>query len=494
MRFGAARRGAFSRPGVGMNGARGACLAAGALGLFACLSVDGRNPGVRQEPVNVAPPVRSQMAGAAGSAGSASSGTTGAGGSGASSRGGAAASAPRSAETQTAPGVAPQMPSAEGSAESGAGMSAADMSAGAAGASNTTTDPCGNDQLDPGEECDDGNRTDADGCSSACTIERNVAFVTSTVYTVATLGGVSGADAACQARAAAANLPGNFVAYIDEGGGTGLRDRLGDANSWVRIDGKPFTDNLIGRVFYPPELDESGSRVGATPPALGEVINADTSCAGWTSTSAGLLPLGDPTGGFGGWEMARYGSCSDTFRLYCLQKDFRNPVLVTPATGRSAFVSDAFWVPGGGIAAADAVCQGDAQTNGLAGTYRAFLATSTASALSRFDTSGAPWVRVDGIPIVEAATDLANARGRFVAAFQITASSNFLGNDIAWTGSADPAAPGTLGITCNDWRSNANSASGTAGSLQFSSFSQALGSGPESACDTPYSHLYCLQL
>ena len=32
---------------------------------------------------------------------------------------------------------------------------------------------CGNGLLDPGEECDDGNKTDADGCSSTCTVERD---------------------------------------------------------------------------------------------------------------------------------------------------------------------------------------------------------------------------------------------------------------------------------------------------------------------------------
>jgi cysteine-rich repeat protein len=489
----------FSRLAVGLNVVRGPRLAAGALGLFACISVDDRNPNVSQ----------GDLAGAAGSAGSLSMqprGTTGvAGGSSvsnspaAAAAGGPAASATPRTDAQTPPGVALQMPSAAGSAGSGTAMSGGDTAAGdmpgVAGTSSAMTDACGNAQLDPGEECDDGNQTNADGCSAACTIERNVAFVTSTVYTVASLGGVSGADAACQARAAAANLPGNFIAYIDDGI-TRLFDRLGNASSWVRVDGKPFTDNLIGRVFYPPELDESGSRVPATPLALGQVNSADTTCAGWTSTgaSAGLVQLGDPTGGFGGWELAVYGTCSDTFRLYCLQKDFQNPVRVTPATGRTAFVSDAFWIPGGGIAAADAVCQNDAQSNGLAGTYRALLATSTASALSRFDTSGAPWIRVDGVPIVEAATDLSSAGGRFVAAFQITASNNFLGNDIAWTGSTNPAVPGTRGSTCDDWQSNANSASGTAGSLQFSSFSKAFGSDPASACDTTYSHLYCLQL
>jgi hypothetical protein len=125
-----------------------------------------------------------------------------------------------------------------------------------------------------------------------------------------------------------------------------------------------------------------------------------------------------------------------------------------------------------GIAAADAVCQDDAQSKGLPGTYRAFLATSAASAISRFDTSAAPWVRVDGIPIVHAASDLGRSKGRFVAPLQVTAAGGNLLNHAAWTGSGDPGAPGNLGSTCNDWRSAANSSSGTAGTVQFSAFSQ----------------------
>lgn len=31
--------------------------------------------------------------------------------------------------------------------------------------------PCGNEVLDPGEECEDGNREAGDGCSSGCTVE-----------------------------------------------------------------------------------------------------------------------------------------------------------------------------------------------------------------------------------------------------------------------------------------------------------------------------------
>jgi len=363
-------------------------------------------------------------------------------------------------------------------------------------ASSTPPDPCGTGQLDPGEECDDGNSIDADGCSATCKLEFNVLFVTSTLYTVPSLGGVSGADAACQSHAAAGNLRGNFIAFIADNAGPSLRDRFGDALGWVRTDSKPFGDDFISdHVLYPPELDESGSAVGATPSALGEVTLPDSTCSDWTSTtSTGLIAMGDPTGGYQGWQFDFFGTCTASFRLYCFQKDFHNPVRVVPVAGRTAFVSETAWLPSGCIAAADAVCQDDAQNSGLPGTYRAFLATSTASASSRFDTSGAPWVRVDGIPITSLASDLGRSNGRFAASLQVTASGSIRGNDTAWTGSGDPSARGTLATTCNDWESSASSDNGTSGTVQYSVFSKALGSGPATTCAGSGIYLYCLQL
>lgn len=56
--------------------------------------------------------------------------------------------------------------------------------------------------------------------------------------------------------------------------------------------------------------------------------------------------------------------------------------------GRLAFVTDDVFQPGGGIAAADALCQREASAAGLPGTYCAELATSTGPAEARFDLSG----------------------------------------------------------------------------------------------------------
>ena len=63
----------------------------------------------------------------------------------------------------------------------------------------------------------------------------------------------------------------------------------------------------------------------------------------------------------------------------------------------------------GGLAGADAICQARAQAGGLAGTYRAWLSTSTASAFSRLGTASG-WVRPDGKPVFDSRADLTTPR------------------------------------------------------------------------------------
>ena len=63
-----------------------------------------------------------------------------------------------------------------GTSEPDAGVDASTVSEAAAGDSlsstaETSVAACGNGRLDPGESCDDGNRTGLDGCSAACTLE-----------------------------------------------------------------------------------------------------------------------------------------------------------------------------------------------------------------------------------------------------------------------------------------------------------------------------------
>lgn len=158
--------------------------------------------------------------------------------------------------------------------------------------------------------------------------------------------------------------------------------------------------------------------------------------------------------------------------------------------GWRVFASTASFFPGGGLAVADAQCQADAAA-ALPGSYRAMLATSTASMASRFSTTGAPWVRIDGIPLVAAAADMFVANGRLVAALDLTSAGTFLLNYGGWSGSTSPQMAGTLAKTCNDWTST--NGNGIGGRVQYTDFTSMQAFDNPLDCTNTADHLYCLQ-
>jgi hypothetical protein len=128
-------------------------------------------------------------------------------------------------------------------------------------------------------------------------------------------------------------------------------------------------------------------------------------------------------------------------------------VVVPPpqTSGRWAFVSKSHPL-GGGIDAADARCQAEATAAELPGTYLAVLPVDGASAADRFNLSGDPWVRMDGVRIAPTASDFFNAA--------VWESSPILGADgtvyelvNVWGGAASLTTPGTLASTCDSWTS-----------------------------------------
>jgi hypothetical protein len=188
----------------------------------------------------------------------------------------------------------------------------------------------------------------------------------------------------------------------------------------------------------------------------------------------------------------RYASvCSDPMPLYCLGIDEATFVAPPHATGRLAFISDEAWIPGGGLASADALCQSDATAARLDGTYRAMLAVGGASAASRFDTGGAPWVRVDGVALAATAADLFTAP-LLDAAPNVTADGQgYLGNYLLWSG-AYASSSGTLASTCQSWAASSPTGQGQAGISGLTETSSMYGAGTY-PCDTSYARITCLQ-
>jgi len=138
--------------------------------------------------------------------------------------------------------------------------------------------------------------------------------------------------------------------------------------------------------------------------------------------------------------------------LYCFQVGRSVRVSPVPAPGRLAFVSSGAFLPSSGIAAADALCQSEATTAGRSGVFRAVLATTSASPASRFDLTGPPWVRVDGIRVAPTAAAFFQS-ATWDSAPNVTPFGDYAEFAIA-VGGSSLTQPGAAADTCSDWSSS----------------------------------------
>jgi len=117
-------------------------------------------------------------------------------------------------------------------------------------------------------------------------------FVTSTTYT-GKLGGLSGADAKCQARADAAGLGGTWVAWLSDST-TNAKDRIPDTNvGYYRLDGVKVADNKAdltdGNIDNPINVNEEGTSYSSGIVRTGTKSDGtvDTyTCNDWTTDSS----------------------------------------------------------------------------------------------------------------------------------------------------------------------------------------------------------------
>ena len=167
--------------------------------------------------------------------------------------------------------------------------------------------------------------------------------------------------------------------------------------------------------------------------------------------------------------------CNTPIRLYCAGVSRTNPAISAPANaGRFAFVAATTFTIGIGLDAADAHCAIDATGAGLPGTYKALLATSGASAISRFDTSGAPWIRPDHVLVAAHAADLAT--DTFLAPIDLSATGAAMVNYATWGGATSIGAVGSDDTTCVGWTAsdaNSHAATGFTGFITRPDFSPA---------------------
>ncbi|HKO95157.1 MAG TPA: hypothetical protein VJU61_28575 [Polyangiaceae bacterium] len=310
----------------------------------------------------------------------------------------------------------------------------------------------------------------------------NVAFTSSRDYDLSQLPkpGVE-ANAECARLAAAGGVHGTrWVAWLAaEGPTTAESDDITPGQffqndgGWLRRDGVPIARSraalLAGETLNPLNLTELGEPTdanawsGATISGALNRSSASADCNNWSADGEpGRTAAAAKVGAVGNGRATRaILSCAGRAPIQCFGDDPALEVPVFPVSGRIAFGSNASVIPGGGIAAFDAVCQRDACLAGLSpssdgcvadlGTrsFLSYLHTSQQPAWERFDVDGPDWVRVDGIPWLSPASLLASdAKGRSTG-LNLTAAGTFIpGTGATWLGRSNGE------LTCGDWTLN----------------------------------------
>ncbi|HEY1818182.1 MAG TPA: hypothetical protein VGG74_37825 [Kofleriaceae bacterium] len=320
----------------------------------------------------------------------------------------------------------------------------------------------------------------------------NFAFVTSQTIPISSITSFEVADDFCTASAAAAHLPGHYVAWLSSTT-TSAVSRLGSARGWVRPDGKPFADRAsdlaIGRMFYPLRLDENGDdlvSVTALSAPVATGTNPDgtagLNCSDFTD-SGGMIDVGFVDATTAVWTAYTSSPCTSELRLYCLGSDANGAI--TPAdTGKTAFLSSEQFTPSSGLASADQICSSEASAHGTPGTFAALLATDGSSAIARFGpTAGSRWVRPDHVAITDGLTELA-------APCNVTLDLTYGGDTVTWTGGGGINGIGSVGTTCNNWSDS--SKEGVAGGTPRTG-TNALSVTGTATCTQPTT-IYCFEM
>jgi hypothetical protein len=329
---------------------------------------------------------------------------------------------------------------------------------------------------------------------SRAPITANLVFITSSAPQLSA-SGVVGLDAYCQSTAATAGLAGTYVAFVATSTST-ITERLAGARGWVRLDGLPVLDqasdlNLNAGLPRGVLFDETGTALINTMFMTGLHANGstvvDATCADWTATDVMTSEGGrSDSGSTYMYSMSVYDCVQ---RISCFGVDRNVPVDLHPQPypyGRHVFVSAPFTI-GGGLPAADAQCQADASAAGLPGTFRAALATTTASAATRIGSLAGTWRRPDGIVVTHQGLD----QLPLLSAVNVDASGTAI--RVAWTyvGALSWTEIGTS--TCADWTSTAGETHILATDMA-SLFESPLWSGASCAPGYPYLRLLCAEI
>lgn len=301
--------------------------------------------------------------------------------------------------------------------------------------------------------------------------DTNYVFVTTTPHN-GNLGGLTGADAICQAQAEGVSLPGTYQAFLHVYE-TEAQTRFSGSSGWYRVDGLAFANDLdaatTGAVLYPPILDPNGDVVYAETWAGDDYY--EDNCASWTSDADTAYARYGRLDSADRWDGTGFPTCDEERRLLCLRHNgLANEATASAPGTRLAFVSSVTFYGSGQITSTgpsgrdnmDLTCQSDFE--GVFGTdtgrvFRAFV-SGTSSAASRIgDKTSSTWARHDGVVIAETPGDLFD--WDLIAPLNLRLDGTYLQYGVVtnvWTGSANPNS--TSINDCSNWTSRSPSAHG----------------------------------
>lgn len=297
-------------------------------------------------------------------------------------------------------------------------------------------------------------------------------FVTSGTYNGDALGGVGGADHYCNSLAAAASRPGIYKAWISDGNtendpesrffhdslsyrqvAGGTSDEI--ATDWPRLVN--FANLMNNFVKDENNVTRAGSAWTNTD-YNGRMKSSTAHCSEWrANTTPGRL------GAVGGanqtWTDSVNGTnCStQSLRLYCFQQPDET-IGVAGTDYKRVFVTSATYtgVAIAGISGADAKCAARATAGGLGGTYKAWIADSTATSApaTRFTQATVPYRMIDSKNRRIADNWLDLVDGNLNTGIVYDETGAFVNSGGIWTNVKTDGTQNSAANTCSNWSAN----------------------------------------
>ncbi len=243
------------------------------------------------------------------------------------------------------------------------------------------------------------------------------------------------------------------------------------------------TSKLVSATFNPITYPLAVTKVGfGTVTSAPGGINCGPTCTFSFPPVGSVVLTATPSAGFDfvGWS----GDCTGTGSCILFVTAAKS-VTATFARPNIAFVTSATTTGAmGGLAGADALCQGAAASGGLPGTYRAWLSTSTVDAATRLGAGG--WKRTDGLPFTNSVAEL--TAGIIYYPLRLDELGNDLFSVTAFTSTTTLGTLQAGADTCGEWTVAAGQTPaglGTTGTATTSWTTGAFGSCGSSR------HVYC---